>query len=92
MNPAVITSKAAQKDFLNIQAKHLDIVQGLTNQSVRVAAVAQQKQAELAAQNAMNAEMEKERIAANTESQKTALDFAQRQGELDVKRAALSLK
>lgn len=52
----------------------------------------QQKQANLAAQNSMKAEIEKEKMVANTEAQKNALTFQQKQSEIDVKRAALAMK
>lgn len=90
--PSVITSKAAQKDLLNIQSIHSDLVRGLANQKVRVDAFNQNKAAELVAQNSMKMEMEKEKMVSDTTAQKNAMDFAQKQAELDIKRSVLSMK
>ncbi len=45
-SPVVITSRAAEKDMNNIKAQHADILQGMSEQSVRVQANRQQKQAD----------------------------------------------
>lgn len=92
MQYPVITSKAAQKDFMKIQTEHADLVRGMADQQVRVATYNQQKAAELANKNAMESEMKKAEMVANTQIQKDAMAFAQKNAELDVKRAALSMK
>lgn len=90
MSPAVITSKAAAKDFENIKSQHADLVMGIANQAVRVDAYNQQKQVEQANQQIMKNEMEKERMVNDTEQKKDVLTFQQKQAELDIKRAALT--
>lgn len=92
MNPAVITSKSASRDLEKIRAQHAAIVDGISNQAVRVAAARQQKAAEMAAQNTMKMEMDKEKMASNNNAQKNALDFQAKQGDLDIKRASLAAK
>lgn len=92
IKPAVITSRLADRDYNSIIGKHADLVTGMAQQSQKVAMFNQQKQSELAAQNAMNAELEKERMVADTAAKKDALTFQQKQSELDLKRAALSMK
>lgn len=89
--PAVITSKAADRDYGGIMAKHANLVNDVATQKIRVDAYNQQKQAEMAAQNSMKMEIEKERMVADTAQKKDALTFQQKQSEIDVKRAALSL-
>lgn len=88
---AVVTSKAAQKDLLNIKSQHADLVEGIANQTAKVNEFRQQKAAELQGQNTMKAEMEKERMVADTQQKKDALTFQQKQAELEIKRAALSM-
>lgn len=90
LSPAVITSKPAQKDFDRIKATHADLVQGMALQAQKVAAYRQQKAAELQQEQTMRADMDKSTMAANTNVQKNTLDFAAKQGELDIKRAALT--
>lgn len=43
MKPAVITSKAASKHFDDIKIRHADIVRGIQEQSLKVAAYRQQE-------------------------------------------------
>ncbi len=90
IRPTVITSKAASKDYNRIVAAHADLLTGMANHSVKVANYNTQKQTELANKNAMQAEMQKETMASNTQAAKDSQEFALRQGELDIKRAALS--
>lgn len=90
MRSVVITSKVAQKDFLNIKNRHADLVQSFAMQKQKFDMLNQQKAVAAQAEQTLNAEMEKEKMTANTEAQKTSLDFSLRQGELDIKRAELS--
>lgn len=89
-SPAVINSKPAQKHLDTIKADHASILEGMANQKVRVDAYNMQKQTEMATQNAMDSEMEKEKMVNTTTAKKNEMDFAMKQGELDIKRAALS--
>lgn len=88
---AVLTSKPAQKDLEKIKASHELITKGIADQTTKVNARNQQKQAELANKNSMKMEMDKEKMVADTTTQKNAMDFSIKQSELDIKRAALSL-
>ncbi len=88
-SPIVITSKAAQKDLQNISLKHDEMTQGMQIQAIKSDAYRQQKAAELQAANVMKNEMDKEKMVANTESKKMALDFQAKQSALDVKRASI---
>lgn len=91
---SVVTSKKAQQDFLNIQARHSDILTGMINQKVKIDAFNQQrdqqKAAEMQNKQIMDNEMQKEKMTANSTDMKTALDFQTKTAEIDVKRAALS--
>ncbi len=89
-SPIIISSKAAQKDLLKIKDVHADLVNGMANQQVRVAGYRMQKAAEMQSQQIVKNEMDKEKMTANTESQKMALDFQTKQSELDIKRASLA--
>lgn len=89
-SPAVLTSKAAQKDFNKIKGIHADLLQGLAIQQQKVAMYDQQKAAEMATENTMKADMDKSRMAAGSADMKTALDFATKQSEIDIKRSALA--
>ncbi len=90
ISPSVITSKAAEKDFEKIKSSHVDLVQGIADQTAKVSAYNQQKSADLQAQQAMNMQMEKEKQIADTQTQKDAITFGQKQAEIDIKRASLS--
>ena len=90
MKPSVITSRMAARDFEKIKASHADLVTGISNQQMKVNAYRQQKAAEMQNQNVMQQEMETAKMTANSNDMKTALDFQQRQAELDVKRSALT--
>jgi len=87
---SVITSKAAQNDLNKIKSVHADLLTRMANQAQKVAQFNQQKSADLAAQNNMNLQIEKERALANTEAQKTAADISQKNAEIDIKRAQMS--
>lgn len=89
-SPSVITSRAASDDLDKIRGHHEQLVTGIADQNMRVQNMNMQKQAEIQNQNAMNMEIEKERMVADTAQKKDALNFAQKQAEIDVKRAALS--
>lgn len=91
-SPAVITSKAAQKDVADITTKHADIMAELANHTVRVQGVQQQRAAQMQANQAMQVGMQKDKAAADSEAQNTAIDFALRQAEIDIKRSALAMK
>ncbi len=91
MKPSIIlTSKPAQQDLLNIKAAHQDMMIDMANHNVKVDAYKQQKAAELQTANTMKMEMDKEKMTANTESQRMTLDFQTKQGELNIKRASLT--
>lgn len=90
MKPAVITSRKAEDHFNDIISQHADIVKGYALQAQKVENYNQQKQAELQSQNSMKMEIEKTKMTNNTQVAKNADDFAIKQAELDVKRAALS--
>lgn len=90
-SPAVITSRAAQTDMGKIKTAHAGLLEGMANQSIKVSNYNTQKSAELANQNAMKTEMDKAKMTADTSAQKNANDFALKQADLDIKRAALSM-
>lgn len=91
-SPAVITSRKAERDYADIQAKHREMMNNMQLQSQKVEMFNAQKAAELQAQNSMQAEIQKEKMVADTTAKKDALQFQQKQSEIDVKRAALSMK
>jgi len=86
----VITSKAASKHFEKMKLDHAELVSALSNQSVKANAYRQQQSANLAAENNMKMEMEKEKMASQSEAKKNDMDFALRQGEIDIKRASIA--
>lgn len=90
--PAVVTSRRAQDDMARIKGIHTDVLMGMSVQKVNVESYNQQKQAEMQQQQVMKADMDKAKMVADTTSQKNALDFQTKQAEIDVKRAALSMK
>lgn len=90
-SPAVVTSRRAQEHLDDITVKHADLLNGMSQQSQKVAAFNMQKQAELQAENSMKAELEKEKMVADTQAKKDALQFQQKEAELNIKRAALSM-
>lgn len=81
----------AQKDLDKIKGIHNNLLDGMALQSQKVQTLNNQKAAEMQNQQTMENDMEKEKMAANTQSKKNEMDFALKQGELDVKRAALSM-
>lgn len=86
---ATITSKKAQQDFLNIKARHADILTGMINQKANVDIYNQQKEAERQNQEIMQREMQKEQMANTTTMTKNTMDYNLGNKELDIKRAAL---
>ncbi len=90
MIPIVLNSKPAQDDFDKIKVHHGELLQGMAAQSVRVAQANMQKATEMQAQQSMRSEMDQAKMAADTTAQKNANDFALKQSELDIKRAALT--
>lgn len=92
ISPSVITSKPAERDLLNIQTEHGNLVDGLAAQALKVNNYRQQKAAEIQNENAIRSEMEKERMVANTADKKNDMDFQLKNAELDIKRSALSMK
>lgn len=89
MKPSVITSRAASKDMERIKTVHADLLTGLSDHQMKVEGYRQQKDAEMANNQAMQGEMKKAEMVANTANQKNALDFQGKQAELDIKRATL---
>ena len=61
-----------------------------THASTDFATSSQGSEADSALQNSMKMEMDKAKMTADTAAQKNAMDFQQKQAELDIKRAALS--
>lgn len=90
ISPTVITSRAASKEFERIKGRHADILTGLTNQKMRVDAQNQQKATEMQNQQVMKNDIDKAKMVNDTTANKDAMDFALRQSEIDIKRAALS--
>jgi hypothetical protein len=90
MQIPVLTSKPAQKDFQNIKSQHADILKSMALHAEKTTAYKQNKEAQFAQQNAMQMEMDKEKMTADTQAKKDAMTFAQKQSEIDIKRAALS--
>ena len=90
MSPAVITSSRAKTDLANIKARHAGIIEGMTNQKMRVDAYNQQKEVERQNQLTMQNEMAKEQMAQKTIQDKNTMDFHQKQQELELKKIALS--
>lgn len=92
-SPSVITSRVAQNQFLDIKSQHADLVTGIGNQKARVDSLMQQrdqqKAMEMQNKQTMETEIQKEKMTADTSAQKNAMDFALKQSELDIKRAAL---
>ncbi len=74
---------------MRIQMDHDEMVVGIANQQIKADAYKQQRAATMQSEATMKNEIEKERMTANTDSQKVALDFQMKQSELDVKRASL---
>ncbi len=92
ISPIVITSKAAQDDFLNIKSHHDDLLRSYSEHSMRVQQYNADKAAKMASDNAVKGEMDKAKMTANTETQKMALDHQTRMAEIDLKRSALTMK
>ncbi len=97
LSPAVITSKAAQKDFANIKAQHTDLMGAMDLHQLKVTAYNQQKAAEQQQQQAMHQEMQKAQMASSSESvkiaaqqQKDMMQHTQKMAELQIKRDALN--
>lgn len=89
-SPAVITSNKAQQDFDKIKSEHSNILTGIADHRMRMEQQNQVKAQQLASDNSMRMEMEKAKLTADTQVKKDALTFAQKQAELDIKRAALA--
>lgn len=89
-SPAVITSNKAQQDFDKIKSEHSNILTGIADHHARMEQQNQVKAQQLASDNSMKMEMEKERMVADTAQKKDAMTFAQKQAEIDLKRAALA--
>lgn len=89
MKPAVITSKSAAKDIEKIKLHHKTIVQGIVNQAAKVAANKQQKATEFQTKQTMQNEIQKAKMTSDTQAKKDAMTFAQKQSELDIKRASM---
>ncbi len=96
-SPAVITSKLAQDHYNDIVSSHSDLVTGISNQQLKVQAFRQQKDQEMLSQQVMDNEMQKEKMTHEQalskdtlQANKDAMMFAQKQQELDIKKAALS--
>lgn len=96
-SPAVITSRAAQKHHDTIVSHHSDLLQGMAVQADKVAMYNQQRAVEKQNEQVMQNEVKKEEMVQKTaqgkdmfQAQKDAMTFAQKQAELDIKRAALS--
>lgn len=83
---SVVTSKKAQQDFLNIQARHADILTGMITQKTKVDAYNQQKAVEKQNQQIMQNEMQKEQMAQGTIRDKNAMDYSLGNRELDIKK------
>lgn len=90
-SPAVVTSRAASDDLDKIRGHHEQLVTGIADQNTRVQNMNMQAQTQIQADNSMKMELEKERMVADTAQKKDALAFQQKQAEIDVKRAALSM-
>ncbi len=90
ISPSVITSKAAQNDLNKIKMAHGELVTGMASQTAKVIGAQQLKMADMQAQETNRMQMDKEKAIANTAAQKDALTFAQKQQELDIKKAALT--
>lgn len=89
ISPVTITSRKAEEDFADITAKHSDLLQGMAVQSMKVANYNAQKAAQIANEQAIKGEMEKERLVADTAQKKDALAAQQKSEELSIKRQAL---
>ncbi len=92
VRPIVVSSRIAKDELNNIRSSHANILQGMVGQAQRSQMNREQKAAALQSQQTMKMEMDKNNMAANTDAQKVHNDFSIAQGELDIKRAALSLK
>ncbi len=91
MSPSVITSKAASNDLAKIKVAHANIVDGMTNQKMRVDQFNQQRDQQRAAdmqnQQTMQNELQKSKMTANSADMKTALDFQSKQADQEIQRA-----
>jgi len=89
MYSPIITSKMADQHFQKIKVEHSNILQGMQNQSVKIAEMNKQKAIEAEQTRQMNAEreasMKKDQMAFDKE--KMTADLKTK--ELEIKRAAL---
>ncbi len=83
----VITSRAAKKDYSDIQVRHGDLLMGMAMQSQKAMQNRQQKASEMASKNSMKNEIGKSKQVANSPSDKISLNFAEKTAEIDVRRA-----
>ncbi len=90
ISPSVISSRAAQNDLNKIKMAHGALVQGISSQTAKVIGAQQLKSAEMQAQETAKMQADKEKNIADTQAQKDAITFGQKQMELDIKRASLS--
>lgn len=72
---AVITSRAASKHFEDIKVKHADLVNGLRDQSLRVATLNQQKKLEQDTKNQQDTEQRMRQEQSDRESQNQERDY-----------------
>lgn len=89
-SPAVITSRAAEKDYNEIVANHTDILKGYATQANKVDNFQQQRSARMTADNELQSENKKANMVTDTQNTKNANDFATKQAEIDIKRAQIS--
>lgn len=91
VSPAVITSKLADKHLNGIRSTHASVVQGLTDQSVRVANYNAQR---LAEKQAQDTQMKQDKIASDKvmmDAQTKQMEAENKRRELDIKQQALSM-
>ncbi len=91
---AVITSRKAKKDLLDIKQKHGDILTGMVNQRQKVEMYNQEQQQQKMVQDqnqqVMQQDMQKTQMTNDTAMAKNTMDYSLKQQELELKKIALS--
>ncbi len=89
--PIVITSKAANDDFNDIKMRHLDLVNGISQQALRVKAYKDQQKMEAQQRDQLQMENDSKLKAEQAASQTKGMEMSIKQQELELKKAALTM-
>lgn len=90
-SPVVITSKAASQDLNKIKGEHADIIQGIQDQSVKVANYNAEQAARKAAQFQTDQASKQNNDKLQADAEAKRLEAQNKSRELDIKQQALSL-